>query len=52
MEMLDTALDERDLAPQRRSETETDAALHLCADNIGIDRGPAIDGAYDALNAR
>jgi len=50
--LLDTPLDECDLAPQRRSEAETDAAFHLCAYDVRIDRGAAIDSAHDALNAR
>ena len=50
--LLDTSLDERNLAPQRRGEAETDAAFHLSEDDVGIDRGAAIDGAHDALNAR
>ena len=50
--LLHAAPDERDLVPERRRQTVADPAFHLCAHDVGVDGGAAIDGAYDALDLR
>ena len=46
------ALAERDLAEQDGAEAEADAALHLRADDVRVDRHAAIDRAPDLVHAR
>ena len=48
--LLDAAVLERDLAPQRRGDAEDDAALHLRHDGIGIDGDAGVDDADDAVD--
>ena len=49
--LLDDAVLERDRAVQRGGQAEADAAFHLRADDVGVDRDAAIDGADDAVDA-
>ena len=49
--LLDHAVLQRDLAVQRRRQPEADAAFHLRANVVGVDRDAAIDGAHDAIDA-
>src|SRR5262245_39007499 len=47
--LLDAAILDRDLAIECTGETEDDAALHLCADDVGVHCDATID---DAPNMR
>ena len=47
--LIDATFREGDLIAQRRTQGEADAALDLRADNVGIDRDPAIDRRHDSV---
>src|SRR5690242_3609993 len=46
--LLNATLLDRDFPVQRSGQAENDAALHLCANGVGIDLHTAIDGAPHA----
>jgi hypothetical protein len=46
--LLDTSVLQRDLAIERGRQTENDAALHLRANRVRVDRETAIDDADHA----
>ena len=49
--LLDDAVLERDRAMERGREAESDAALHLGADHVGVDRHAAVDGANHSIDS-
>src|SRR5712692_9018918 len=49
--LLDAAVLDGDLTPQRPGDPEDDAAFHLGLHDVGIDHGAAIDHAHYPLDA-